>query len=152
MTKYFIHSYLSKKDLQCISETIVEVEKKTRAEIRVCIRQHRHLREKKLDLSELAMKEFHRLGIEKTQERTGVLIFFLLSERKFYILADEGIHKSVENGTWDRIANGMSKNLREKKLSEGICDGIKSIGAILSDKFPSPRDTKDELSNEVVID
>lgn len=79
-----------------------------------------------------------------------VLILLLFPERAFQIIADEGIHKNVEEGTWDQIAGKMSAHFKEGKFSDGIAEAINAVGAILAKYFPRKRDDRDELSNQVV--
>ena len=101
--KNLIKQMFTTEDLSAIASAIGEAEKTTAGEIRVSIRQKRKWREKKRTIEELARQEFHILGMTKTKERTGILIFLLLEDKKFFILADEGIHTKVEDGTWDRL-------------------------------------------------
>lgn len=147
---WFSKKYLSKEELRSLSAVIAEAEKKTSGEIRVVVRHRRHWKARKLSLHELALREFYALGMEKTKELTGVLLLILYSERAFQIIADEGIHKKVEEGTWDRIAGRMSAHFKEGKFSDGIAEAIKEVGAILATYFPRKRDDRDELSNQVV--
>ena len=110
----------TKEDLVAISSAVSEAEKTTAGEIRVSIRQKRSWREKKRTIEEIARREFHELGMTKTKDRTGILIFLLLEDKKFFILADDGIHTKVKDGSWDKIAGEMSdhfsqKNFRKRK-------------------------------------
>ena len=148
--KFLIRKYLSKADLKTISEKIADTESKTSGEIRVVLRHRRSWRERKLSLDEIALAEFTRLGMQRTKDRTGVLVLLLMSERKFHIIADEGIHTKVESGTWDRIAVEMSSQFKEGKFAQGISAGVEAVGRELSAFFPRKLDDHDELSNEVV--
>ena len=141
----------SEKDLKIIADTIGEVESSTSGEVRVSIRQKRRWGEKKLSIEQLARMEFHNLGMTQTRDRTGVLIFLLLQERQFYILADEGIHTKVEEGTWQNIANEISTQFAQQHFFEGIIKGIRSVGEVLAKNFPRKSDDKNELPNSVTI-
>ena len=148
--KIFIKKYLSDEDLKAVSARIAEAERNTSGEIRVSIRHHRSWGEGKLSLHELTLKEFTRLDMEKTKERTGVLILLLMSERKFQIIADEGIHKKVGQATWDSIAESMSEHFKQGNFSKGIGNAVDAVGAELKKHFPARTDDRDELSNDVV--
>ncbi len=150
--KMFTKKILSKEDLQAISSVIAEIEKKTAGEIRVVLRHHRHLTERRLSLHELAFKEFTRLGMQKTKHRSGILIFLLVSERKFQIIADEGIHKKVEDGTWEGVASAMSSHFRERNFRKGVIEALRSVGDILARHCPPTPGDVNELPNEVVED
>ena len=141
----------SDADAAAIAHAITEAEKTTAGEIRVGIRQRRTRGERKLTLEQMARKEFHELGMTKTQGKTGILIFLLLEDRQFYILADEGIHSKVDEGTWARIATEMSGHFSRKQFRDGVIFGVQSVGHVLSKHVPAGRKDPNELSNEVDI-
>ena len=107
--------------------------------------------ERRTTLRKLAEKEFTRLGINKTREGTGVLIFLLLSERQFYILADENINKLTGEKIWAEIKDIMQEKFVRGEFCKGILFGIDEIGKILSQHFPIRPDDRNEISNRVVI-
>jgi uncharacterized membrane protein len=153
MTKRkFIDLVLSKEDRDAITSAISRVELFTSGEIKVVVRERRHLGEKRLTLEKMAIREFHRLKLSKTKQRTGILFFLLLRERKFHILADEGIHEKVAEGTWGRVADSMSEEFKKGKHREGIIHGIESMGKILSEAFPRSAGDRNEISDSVVVD
>ncbi len=133
----FLKKYLSDADLDTIANTIAEVEKNTSGQIRICIRQRRHWRERKLSLHDLTVNEFHRMGMQLTKHRTGVLILLLISERKFHIVADRGIHEKVKDGTWEQIAGTIAKHFAAGNFCAGICNGIQEAGEVLAAHFPN---------------
>lgn len=147
-----VKKLFSQEDLKTIADAIGEAEKNTSGEIRVSIRQKRGWRERKIPLEQLAQKEFYTLGMIKTKDRTGILIFLLLQDRRFHIFADEGIHTKVEEGTWETIAKEMSEHFFQQKFRDGVIHGVQSVGAVLAKYFPPRPGDTDELSNEVNID
>ncbi len=149
--KNLVKQIFNKEDLEAIASAIGTAEKTTAGEIRVSIRQKRKWRETKMSLEELARREFHLLGMTKTRDRTGILLFLLLEDKKFYILADEGIHSRVDSGVWDTIAKEMSDYFSERKFRHGIIHGVQSVGAELSKYFPQKTDDTNELPNDVRI-
>ncbi|MFN3871482.1 MAG: TPM domain-containing protein [Ignavibacterium sp.] len=151
MSKRIIYSYLNDDELLRISNTIKEVEKKTSAEILVTIKEKRNFFEKRKSIKELAEKEFWKSGITSTKERTGVLIFILLSNKQFYILADKKISEKIEQKFFDEIANSMSNSFHKGKYTQGIINCIISLSDILSKHFPILPDDINEISNLVRI-
>ncbi|CUT02614.1 TLP18.3, Psb32 and MOLO-1 founding protein of phosphatase [Candidatus Kryptonium thompsonii] len=99
----------------------------------------------------MALREFYRLGMDKTRDQTGVLVYILLSERKLQIVADKGINEKVENETWQKIADKIAEQFKQGKYLEGIMEGLDEIGGILLQHFPIKPDDRNELSNEVEI-
>jgi uncharacterized membrane protein len=148
---HHVKKLFAKEDLAAIVLAIKEAEKTTAGEIRVSIRQKRGWRERKLTVEQLARKEFHILRMTKTKERIGVLIFLLLQQKQFFILADEGIHTKVENGTWERIAGEMSEHFSKQSFRQGIVHGIHAVGRELSKHFPRTSSDENELSDEVHV-
>ena len=144
-----VKKFLPESDLHAIARFIGEQELSTSGQIKVSIRQRRARKERGVSIEDLARKEFHALGMTKTTERTAVLIFLLLEDRKFHILADEGIHKKVTEGTWQIIANEMARHFSEQKFLDGILQGIRAVAAELRKHFPPKPGMNRELSNTV---
>jgi uncharacterized membrane protein len=142
---------LSQDELKIVASEIAAAESTTSGEIRVNLRIHRHWRERGLSVHEIALREFHRLGMDKTKDKTGVLLFFLIKERKFHIVADSGINAKVADGYWDSLAESLSSQFKEQQFCRGICSAVKEIGLALEREFPIAPDDRNELSNDVVI-
>ena len=103
MTINYIKKYLSNDDLYELKDEIEKIESKTSGEIRFCLKLKRSYSEKKLKHKELAVKEFIKLGMNKTIDHTGVLIFVLFKDKVFEIIADEGINDKINQDKWDLI-------------------------------------------------
>lgn len=146
-----VKNIFTKDDLRKISDKIQEIEKRTSGEIRVSIREKRSFLERKLTLFDMAVKEFYRLGMDKTRDGTGVLIYILLSERKIQIIADKGINDKVENETWQKIAESVAEHFKTGKYLDGIIKGLEQIGEVLTQHFPIKPGDINELSNDVEI-
>lgn len=152
MTKRIIYNFLSDDELLRISNLIKKVEKQTTAEIVLAIQEERKIFQKMKSIKQLAELEFSKAGIANTKDKTGVLIFILLSEKQFYILADKKISDKVSQKTFDELANEMSYQFRLGNFSSGILNCIESLAKLLSKEFPIRSDDTDELSNKVLID
>jgi uncharacterized membrane protein len=140
---------MTEVELRRIASTIAEIEETTSGEIRVNIHEKRTWAERKLPLPDLALKYFHALGMQKTRDKTGVLIFICVRDREFYIVADEGIHKKVHQEYWDAIAETMGRQFKANRFCEGICAAVREIGGALAREFPVRADDTNELSNDV---
>ena len=151
MSKGFLKKYLSEEQLRLIASKIAEVERETDGEIHISIRHRRNWNERRLSLHELTLKEFHLLGMYKTAKHTGVLILFLFNERKFHIIADEGIHAKVAEGTWDKIADTASSHFRQGNFLQGIFAAVDAVGSELQKHFPYTSGDKNEMSNKVDV-
>ncbi len=148
--KELLKKYFTQQDLDEIAKVISEQEQFTSGEIRVSIRAKRGWTEGKNTLQELALKEFYRLKMNQTKDRSGVLLFFLFEEHQFYILADEGIHLKAES-LWESVALSVSENFKAGKYVEGISHAVRTIGKTLAQHYPRKSDDTDELSNQVEL-
>lgn len=151
MSYHFVHEILSAVEMEKIAEEIKLQEDKTAGEIRVSIKRKRKFFERKASLRNLAIKEFFRLKMNDTRDRSGILLFLILKERQFYILPDEGITKVLDQKFWDDLSASTEKYFREKNFYPGIINVIKECGNILSQHFPRKSDDLNELDNRVAI-
>jgi uncharacterized membrane protein len=146
-----VKGFLSKQDLNDVAAAIKEAERRTAGEIRVAIRQKRSKKERALSVEHMARHEFVHLGMMKTKERTGILIFILLESRQFYILADEHINSKVAPRSWDTVAETMASQFAKKEFRQGLLTAVRTVGDHLATHFPASAGDKNELSNKVDI-
>ncbi len=143
--------YFSKDDLIKIRQACTAAETKTSGEIRVSILSKRSGIAKNKSLKEAALNEFYRLGMYKTRDKTGILLFISLQERRFQILADKGINEKVDPEVWDQLAENLSAYFKDKKYLQGVVRTIDQMGKVLATYFPIKADDTNELSDEVSI-
>jgi len=151
MNKKFLNGFLSDDELQQIALKIKEKEGNTAGEIVVSVKEKKPFFHRGKSVFEHAVSEFKKRGIKKTRDHTGILIFILLKEREFYILADSAINDKVAENTWELVKDKMEASFREKKFCEGIIDAVDEVGTILTEHFPRKSDDTNELSDEVNI-
>jgi uncharacterized membrane protein len=136
--------FFSKAEKQAIIQAIREAEKKTSGEIRV------HLERKARDnFYEHAKEIFNKIGMTKTKERNGVLLFIGLASRRFAVLGDQGINEKVPEDFWKDIAAQMQSDFQEDHFAKGITRAITAAGEQLREYFPYERDDINELSDEI---
>ena len=146
-----IQKYFTKQNLIQIRNACTAAEKTTSGEIRVSILNKRDRSQKDLSIEELALQEFHNLKMDETRDKTGILIFIILKDRQFQILADEGINEKVAPDTWQQQAEVLVDYFKNKKYTEGVTTLINNMGKILTEHFPIKSDDTNELPDEVVI-
>ncbi|MBU2491833.1 MAG: TPM domain-containing protein [Bacteroidetes bacterium] len=151
MSSELLYNFFSDDDFLRISNKISEMEKFTAGEIRVAVKEEKQFLKKNKSLRELAEEEFHNLKMDETRDKTGILLYLILQERQFYILADSGINEKVKQETWDKIRDEMQNEFREGHFANGMLLGIEKVGKILLDHFPIKEDDTNELSNKVVF-
>jgi uncharacterized membrane protein len=138
--------FLNRLDHNRIVATIKEAEAKTSGQIRVYVQRGELAGDPVIE----AQKQFHKLGMQATKERNGVLIFVVPRARKFAVLGDEGVHKKCGEIYWQRVVDLMREHFREEKFSAAIVAGIRDIGAALAMHFPKRLRSSDELPDEIV--
>ena len=139
--------FLANLDRQQIVDAIGAAEKMTSGEIRV------HIQPKAQGvIRNTAERTFERLGMTRTKERNGVLLFIATEDQQFVILGDEGIDARVPEGFWDEIAHKLHDRFQQGDFTAGIVDAIHSAGRELKTYFPRAHDDVDELTNEVNVE
>ena len=134
----------SKFDSEQIVAAIAAAEKKTSGEIRVHV-----TRRVPKDLEERALRRFHLLGMAKTAERNGILIYIAPRAHKFRILGDAAIHEKCGEGFWKEVAAAMEAHFRKGDLTAGVVAGVERVGEVLARHFPRAVKDRNELPNEI---
>jgi len=132
------------KDKNLIVQAIVEAEKQTSGEIRV----HVEARAGKEPMARAA-EVFARLGMDKTQDRNGVLFYLAFKDRKFVVLGDEGIDQKTPDDFWEEIKDLMSTEFQAGRFASGLVTGINKAGEALAECFPYQKGDVNELSDEI---
>lgn len=140
--------FLARLDQQRIVDGIGAAEKQTSGEIRV------HVQPKATGgtIRFVAERTFERLGMTKTKDRNGVLLFIASEENQFVILGDQGINDRVPAGFWDDIAAQLTIHFKRGEFTEGIVNAVTAVGEHLRAYFPYAPDDVDELPNEIDIE
>src|SRR3954462_15254258 len=71
-----------------------------------------------------ALDVFSQLRIWDTAHNNGVLIYLLLADRVFEILADRGIDAKVDNAEWQNICAMMEAEFGKGNFEAGVLNGI----------------------------
>jgi putative membrane protein len=91
----------------------------------------------------------------RTRERTGILLFLSLFERRVVVLGDSGIHRQVEPGEWDAVVRHVVSGLSGRGAGDpttALVAAIRECGEILARHGLPPRpDDADELSNDLRV-
>ena len=98
-----------------------------------------------------AQAAFTRLGMEKTRERNGVLLFVAPASRTFAVIGDEAVHAKCGQAFWDELAAAMTGAFQRGEFTAGLLAGIDRAGALLAEHFPRRPDDTNELPNRVVV-
>jgi len=142
----WVSKFLSDEDLAAIAHTVRECEGRTSAEIRVHL-DHRC----KEDALQKAVAVFERLGMHKTADRHGVLIYVAVTDRKLAVIGDRGIHERVGEDYWRRVVAAVTDHFRNERPRDGFLHAVGDVGEMLARHFPRRPDDRNELSDEISI-
>ncbi|MFH1177329.1 MAG: hypothetical protein V1750_07970 [Acidobacteriota bacterium] len=94
---------------------------------------------------------FLREEVFATAERTGILIFLTLLERRVVILGDSGINAKVQQHEWDEIVAGIAAGIRAGRPTHALIEGIGRCGELLQRRVEIRPEDRDELSDALRI-
>jgi len=100
---------------------------------------------------ERALEVFGLLRVWDTEHNNGVLIYLLLADRRFEIVADRGIHRHVGNAGWEAIARQMEAIFAERRYVDAVAHGVRAISALLAQHFPGDARDPNQLPNRPVL-
>ena len=145
--------FLDEGDFDAITRAIADAESRTSGEIRVHLERRvpRRLFAHAPDVLARARRVFHRLGMHRTAERHGVLIYLAVEERRLAVVGDEGIHRRVGDGHWHDVRDLMIERLRANAARDAIIRAIDAIGRALAAHYPRRPDDRNQLSNDVSV-
>jgi uncharacterized membrane protein len=142
----WVRDFLTEADLEAVRRAILEAEANTSAEIRVHL-DHRCPG----DPMARAVALFEGLGMHKTAERHGVLIYVAITDRKLAVIGDRGIHERVGDQYWPELVAAVTSHFRDERPRDGLVHAVDELGQVLRQHFPRRPDDVDELGNEVSI-
>ncbi len=137
--------FIKQLDHPALEAAIARAEAVTSGEIRVLV-----LKESVAEPVAAAQAAFTRLGMEKTRERNGVLIFVAPASQRFAVIGDEGVHAKRGQVFWDEMAAAMSGEFKRGQFTAGLLAGIERTGALLAAHFPHRPNDRNELPNRIV--
>ncbi len=143
-----LRAHLSEEDLDRIASAIAAAERETSGELRV------HVVPRLLPLENArrrAIREFFRLGVDRTKDGSGVLLFLAVRSGRFEIVADQAINERVGDEAWNEIAVEITSHIRENGVGDGLEHGVRRIGGFLAHHFPIQPDDVNELPDEVTF-
>ena len=97
-----------------------------------------------------AMRQFFAQGLNRTEHRTGVLIFASEGERYAEIVADAGINEKVAPRVWDDAIEVLVTAIKAGRPADGFLAAIERCGAVLAAHFPPGALNRDELPDKLL--
>jgi uncharacterized membrane protein len=136
--------FLTEDEKRQVDQAIKKAERETSGEIKLFIDRFSWGK-----IEEKAGRLFRKLGLSRTKERNGVLIYLVTTNREFLIYGDEGINKNVPENFWDEIKKRMEEGFSRGDFGKTLAEAIETIGIQLKTYFPCSKDDKNEITDEV---
>jgi uncharacterized membrane protein len=83
-----------------------------------------------------ARRAFVKLGIARTRERNGVLLFVVPARHEVVVMADDAIHARLGARVWREIADDVAAAFGRGEGTAGVIDAVARLGAVLAAAFP----------------
>ena len=136
--------FLSESERKQVRDAIGMAELRTSGEIRVHLEDHIED-----DVMDHAAFVFEELGMHRTRDRNGVLIYLAVVDRKVAVIGDSGINERVPKNFWVDVIAVLKLHLVSGRRVEALCEAVQTIGEKLSAYFPLKDDDTDELNNDI---
>jgi uncharacterized membrane protein len=143
----WVRAFLSDADLDAVAAAITAAEAATSAEIRVHLDAHCPG-----DAMARAVEIFERLGMHRTAQRHGVLVYVSIEDHKLAVIGDQGIHERVGQVYWERLVEAVLGHFREERPRDGLAHAVGEVGRVLRRHFPRRPDDVNELPDQVSIE
>jgi putative membrane protein len=95
-----------------------------------------------------ARTAFAELGVAKTKQRSGVLVFVSLFERAAVVVADEGVPTELLGAPWRDQLRALDARVAAGDF-EGFSTRLEAFGPLLARVLPRRPDDANELADEV---
>lgn len=92
---------------------------------------------------------FEELGMHRTAQRNGVLIYVSVADHGLAVIGDAGINALVGDGFWDDVLALMMEHFRHGRHAEGLSAAVERVGEKLATHFPPVAGDRNELSDEI---
>jgi putative membrane protein len=102
------------------------------------------------DVERAASHQFKLVGIARTKQRAGVLLYVSVAERIAVVLPDEAVRKVLTLDASELALAALTKHLRSNQPATGFLAAIELLTEKLAIALPSNGEDKNELANSVI--
>jgi uncharacterized membrane protein YgcG len=150
---WWLRQAISETGLNRIENAIADSETRHGAEIRVALETSLGIRPLLIGQTARQRAEavFSLLRVWDTELNNGVLIYLLLADREFEIIADRGLAHVIAQEDWEILCREMEGYFRAGQHEEALLHGIQVIGKRMEAFYPRQTDDANELPNRPVI-
>jgi putative membrane protein len=95
-----------------------------------------------------ARAAFAELGIAKTKQRSGILVFVALFERALVVVADDGVPTALLGEPYEALVSALEKHAATLDF-EAFLATLAGLGPLLAGVLPRRPDDENELCDQV---
>ena len=137
--------YLDEAGEAALIAAIRDAERGNRGEVRVHLEGSRWWQEP----LERARQLFHKLGMDRTRDGTGVLLYVSVPDRKGAVYAGPGIHGAADAAFWQEVMDSVAAGFKAGTPTDGLVDAVGRIGDLLRASAPGDDSAGNELPDAV---
>ena len=136
---------LSEEDKKLLVSLVKSTEENTSCEIKIHINDFC-----KGDALVKAIELIAKLGLDRTKNRTGIILYLAVKDKKFAIAGDVGIHKALPNNSWHDLKDEAISFFKDEKYMEGFVHCLQKLSMIVKATFPENKiDNVNEISDDI---
>lgn len=98
-----------------------------------------------------AVAVFKAAAERRTSDRTGILIYLSIAERRAEIVGDEAITSVTTPEVWGEAMAALLVEVKQGHPAAGICAAIERVGGVLAEHFPRSADDRNEIPDKLII-
>ena len=92
---------------------------------------------------------FYERGVHHTRDRTGVLLYVSLLERRAVLLADTGVEAQVDRRDWQTAAAALQRAMDRGGDGAALAGALEPLAALLALHVPRRPDDENELPDGI---
>jgi putative membrane protein len=96
-----------------------------------------------------ARAAFVDLGISKTRNRNGILVFVSALEMRVEVVPDIGVDTPKISAAWTDALHGFANSMKFRPRLDLFLTALRSLGPVLAGPMPRKADDVNELPDEV---
>lgn len=97
-----------------------------------------------------ARRHFMESGVYDTVDRTGILLFISMLERRVELIADRGIDAQVDPALWKDIVTRLTEGIAADRTADAIVVAVQACGNVLDGRVERRPDDTNELDDEII--
>jgi uncharacterized membrane protein len=137
--------FLTTEEEAALVEVIREQERRTSAEIRVCITGKLVVRHERF-----AWNVFETAGMRATKHRNAALIVLMPRVRRIVVIGDHGFDAVVGPEFWRQSVAAMIRRMHDDGAFAALREGLRCLGDTLAEHWPHEDGDVNELSDEIL--